>query len=94
MHLNQWQRRAIDDLIRSIVNTREADRDAVDSTPVPADTSAPAGASPEAGQAKEAKLPNDTQGRPATMGDLMFGTQPTGDSVEQGKDGRDVAGGQ
>ncbi|MFV8173363.1 helix-turn-helix domain-containing protein [Mycolicibacterium peregrinum] len=84
--LTQRQRSALDELIRSVVATKGVIHALEDETT--------SGASPQAPQVEEVKLPNDSQGRPVTMGDLMFGAKPADDSVEQGEDGRDVAGGQ
>ena len=97
--------RAIEDLDTSVVVIRStitaiedialqkgllnADQSSTDTDP-----SAQSDASETGDEDEEVKLPDDAKSRPVTMGDLMFGTKPADDSVEQGEDGRDVAGGQ
>lgn len=58
MHLDRWQRRALDELIRSIVTTREAGRDGRrDSPPSKTEPRTPR----KARQKQEAALPDETQ---------------------------------
>ncbi|MFV8232390.1 hypothetical protein [Mycolicibacterium fortuitum] len=75
--------------MKKLFNTTEKEGDQGD-----VETEASAGTSSKTQQGQEVNLSNDAQGRSATVGDLLFGAQPPADSVEQGEDGRDVAGGQ
>ncbi|WAY18445.1 hypothetical protein OF855_24730 [Mycolicibacterium fortuitum] len=91
-NLTAEQRDAVVRLVR--VFAPEEDEHHADQPDDATDSPTQPDAQTEAVKVEEVNLPNDAQSRPVTMGDLMFGAKPTDDSVEQGKDGRDVAGGQ
>lgn len=87
VHLTELQRRALDGLIKSIVDVRGATH--ADS-PAPDHPSASSGTSVQAGSAQEVSAHDAERG---TLGDHLFGPR-VDDAVKKGDDGRDVADGQ